>query len=51
MFLTDSEIDNPKKMLENFTDTQKEFLQNRDEACKNKLYEAAVKFNLDSQLM
>jgi len=38
-------------MLENFFETQKEFLQIRDEACKKKLYEAAVKFNLDSQLI
>jgi hypothetical protein len=38
-------------MLENFFETQKEFLQIRDEACKKKLYNAAVKFNLDSQLM
>jgi len=50
MFLTETEID-PKRMLENFTDAQKEFLLIRDEACKKKLYEAAVKFNLDSQIM
>ena len=50
MFLDDSEAD-PKRMFEDFAETQNEFLQIRDEACKKKLYDAAVKFNLDSQLM
>jgi hypothetical protein len=35
-------------MFEDFHEAQKEFLQIRDEACKKKLYDAAVKFNLDS---
>ena len=50
IFLNDSEAD-PKRMFEDFSETQNEFLQIRDEACKKKLYDAAVKFNLDSQLM
>jgi hypothetical protein len=50
MFLNDSEA-NPKRMFEDFSETQNEFLQIRDEASKKKLYDAAVKFNLDSQLM
>ena len=50
IFLNDSEAD-PKRMFEDFHEAQKEFLQIRDEACKKKLYDAAVKFNLDSQLM
>lgn len=38
-------------MLEDFTETKNEFLQNGDEASKKKLYDAVVKFNIDSQLM
>jgi hypothetical protein len=38
-------------MLEEFSSAQMEFLRNRDEANKNKLYDAIIKFNIDSQLM
>jgi hypothetical protein len=38
-------------MLDYFSESYKEFLEKRDEPSKKKLYDAAVKFNLDSQLM
>lgn len=50
MFLNDLD-DNPKKIFEDFDQKKKEFLQKRDEISKKNLYDAALKFNLDSQLM
>ena len=50
LFLDDSKADS-KRMLEDFFETQMKFLQIRDEAYTQKLYDAAVKLNLDSQLM
>ena len=50
MFLINTEAD-PKRMFEDFYESHKEYLQIRDEACKKKLYDAATKFNLDSQVM
>jgi hypothetical protein len=50
MFLNDMNFD-PKRMLEDFTEAQEEFLKIKDEDRKKKLYDAAVKFNIDSQLM
>ena len=50
MFLNGSDFD-PKRMLENFTETHKEYLQTRNEQSKKKLYDAVIEFNLESQLM
>jgi hypothetical protein len=38
-------------MLEAFSTAQNEFLKNKDESNKNKLYDATMNFNLESQLM
>jgi hypothetical protein len=47
MFLNGSDV-NQKKIFEDFALFKNEFLQNRDETSKKKLYDAALKFNLDS---
>lgn len=38
-------------MLEEFSAAQMEFLRNRDEANKIKLYDAVIKLDIDSQIM
>ena len=47
IFLNDSQ-DESKRMLEEFSAAQIEFLRNRDETNKNKLYDAVTKLNIDN---